>query len=434
MLKDLSVLVSLCKRRGFIFPNSEVYGGLNACWDYGPLGVELKRRVHQFWWQEMTGRPDVVGLDSAILMHPRVWEASGHLKSFSDLMVDCLKCRFRFRSEKELNKCPQCGSESLTRPRPFHLMFKTQAGSVESEGAVIYLRPETAQGIYVNFLNVSTSLRKKPPFGIAQIGKAFRNEITTGPFIFRLREFEQMEMQYFVPEGEADRHFTHWLEERKNSLLRMGLPAARVRVKEHGPGELAHYARAAVDLQYHFPFGWGELEGIHHRGSFDLSQHQEFSGKKMSILDEKSGKHHLPCVIETSTGSDRLILALLCASYREETLKGEKRVVLALPTHLAPVEVAVLPLSKKEPLREMAHKVVKALARSWRVDYDEAGSIGKRYRRHDEIGTPFAVTVDFDSLTDGQVTVRHRDSMKQERLKAEALPQYLTARGVKKHD
>ncbi len=425
MLKDLSPLVSLCKRRGFIFPGSEIYGGLSACWDYGPLGVQLKRNLQDLWWQEMTGREDVVGLDCAIFMHPKVWEASGHVKSFSDLMVDCKKCRFRFRADRSEKKCPKCGSTKLTDPRPFHLMFKTKMGSLELDSQEVYLRPETAQGIYVNFLNVSVSLRKKPPFGIAQIGKAFRNEITRGHFIFRLREFEQMEMQYFVPPKEAPTYFQKWLEQRKRFLIHTGLKESQLRIKEHGPDELAHYAQAAADIEFYFPSGWGELEGVHNRGDFDLSQHQKLSGKKLGIFDEASGKSFLPHVVETSIGCDRLILALLCSAYKEEKVGKENRTLLALNPLLSPVQVALLPLSKKDSLIQLTQKVKDLLDKKWRWEYDETGSIGKRYRRHDEIGTPFAITVDFDSLTDGKVTIRNRDTMLQDRTSLEQLNTYL---------
>ena len=425
MLKDLNTLVSLCKRRGYIFPSSEVYGGLSACWDYGPLGVQLKRNIKQIWWEEMTKRLNVVGLDSSILMHPRVWEASGHVESFSDPMVDCLKCRFRFRSEKKLNQCPKCGSTELTKPRPFHLMFKTQIGSLEEEAQLIYLRPETAQGMYVNFLNVKSSMRQKIPFGIAQIGKAFRNEITVGNFIFRCREFEQMEMQYFVHPEKAESSFVEWVESRKQFLLKLGIPESSLQLHEHKKEELAHYAQSAIDIQFHFPMGWEELEGIHNRGDFDLKQHQKFSGKKMTVFDEDKNQTYTPYVIETSIGCDRLILSLLCSSYKEETVKKEQRVVLSLHPHLSPVQVAIMPLSKKNHLMEMAHQMTHSLKHKWRLEYDDTGSIGKRYRRQDEIGTPFCITIDFDSLEDKKVTVRHRDSMHQDRLPIDNLDKYL---------
>ena len=426
MLKDLSPLVSLCKRRGYIFPSSEIYGGLGGCWDYGPLGVQFKMNVKQCWWKAMTHRPDIVGLDSSILMHPQVWKASGHVDGFSDPLIDCRDCRFRFRFEEGIKACPHCGSKNLTEPRDFNLMFKTYAGPVEEEASQVYLRPETAQGIYVNFLNVQSSMRKKVPFGIAQIGKAFRNEITIGNFTFRCREFGQMEMQYFVYPESANEFFEYWKEQRKKFLLDIGLPEKSLRAHEHGKNELAHYAHKAVDWQFLFPMGWRELEGIHHRGDFDLKQHQKWSGKKLSYFDADREETYLPYVIETAIGLDRLILSLLCSAYKEEKVKEENRVLLALNLRLAPIQVAVLPLSKKSQLKELADKVSGSLMKKWRVEQDENGSIGKRYRRQDEIGTPFCVTVDFDSLEDGKVTIRHRDTMKQDRLAIESLELYLT--------
>ena len=379
----------------------------------------------------MTHRQDIEGLDAAILMHPSVWKASGHVDGFSDPLVDCKKCQFRFRQEKE-KQCPKCGSKELTEPRPFNLMFKTYVGPMEDNSSPVYLRPETAQGIYVNFLNVQTSMRKKIPFGVAQIGKAFRNEITLGNFIFRCREFEQMEMQYFVSPENSDDHFDYWLEERKKWLLDMGLLDSQLRVKEHGKGELAHYARRAVDLEFLFPIGWRELEGVHHRGDFDIKQHQQFSGKKLSYFDPEKKESYIPHVIETSIGFDRLFLALLCAAYKEEEVKGEKRVLLSLHTDLSPVQVAVLPLSKKSHLMEAADKIRQDLEKNWRVEYDDSGSIGKRYRRQDEIGTSFCLTVDFDSLEDKKVTARERDSMKQDRISIENLQSYLVNKMPKK--
>ena len=428
MLKSLSPLVSLCKRRGYVFPGSEVYGGLSACWDYGPLGVQFKMNIKKLWWGEMTNRPDIVGLDSAILMHAGVWKASGHVDGFSDPLADCKDCRFRFRLEKDITNCPRCGSKNLTDPRDFNLMFKTHAGPVEDEAGLVYLRPETAQGIYVNFLNVQSSMRKKIPFGIAQIGKAFRNEITTGNFIFRCREFGQMEMQYFVHPEKAEEAFEYWAEKRKNFLLDLGLPEGALRLREHGADELAHYARKAVDLEFLFPMGWKELEGIHNRGDFDLKQHQKFSGKKMAYYDTEKKESYIPYVVETSIGLDRLILSLLCSAYREEKVKEEQRVVLALDPRLSPVQTAVLPLSAKAPLMELAERVCSDLRTTFRLELDANGSIGKRYRRQDEIGTPFCVTVDFDSLEDKKATVRHRDTMKQDRLPMDNLRQYLSDR------
>ena len=437
MLTDLNFLVSLCKRRGYIFPSSSIYGGLSACWDYGPLGVQFKRNVQEYWWKEMTYRNDVTGLDSSILMHPRVWEASGHLSEFSEPLVDCRDCKYRFRWEEEIEEnqkdkakvalsCPRCGSQNVTQPRPFHLMFQTQAGAMQDEATQIYLRPETAQGIYVNFLNICATTRKKIPFGVAQIGKAFRNEITLGNFIFRCREFEQMEMQYFVQESMANKYFEYWKDQRQQSLLSIGIPKDKLRVHPHAPTQLAHYAHKAVDLQFLFPMGWRELEGVHHRGDFDLKQHQKFSGKKMTYRDPETGQSYIPYVIETSIGLDRLILALLCSAYREEKVKEETRVFLALSPQLSPVQVAVLPLSqKKGELKELALAVAKQLRENWRVEYDDRGSIGKRYRRQDEIGTPFCVTVDFDSLDDQCITFRQRDTMQQDRLPISSLEKYL---------
>ena len=425
MLKQMNTLVSLCKRRGFIFPSSEIYGGLSACWDYGPLGAQLKVNVKRQWWQEMTHRLDVVGLDSAILMRPEVWKASGHVDSFSDPLVDCKQCRFRFRLEEE-KKCPRCGSKDLTDSRDFNLMFKTQAGPLEDSADLVYLRPETAQGIYVNFLNVQSTMRKKLPFGVAQIGKAFRNEITLGNFIFRCREFEQMEMQYFTKEERADQDFEYWLQQRKSFLEHLGLPKDKVKVREHSAQELAHYAKKAVDLEFFFPIGWKELEGIHNRGDFDLKQHQKLSGKNLSYFDSETQQAYIPHVVETSIGLDRLVLALLCSAYREEEVKGENRVFLDLRFSLAPTQVAVLPLSKKETLMELASKVSDDLRKHWRLEQDTNGSIGKRYRRQDETGTPFCITIDFDSLKDERATIRHRNTMEQTRLSLSHLHTYLS--------
>lgn len=421
-LQEMNDLVALCKRRGFLFQSSEVYGGINACWDYGPLGVELKRNVKERWWNSMVGREDMEGLDAAILMHPRVWEASGHVATFSDPLVDCKKCKQRFRADKidpaalAAKKCPECGGE-LTEPRNFNLMFKTHMGPVEDTSAVVYLRPETAQGIYVNFLNVQQSCRRKIPFGIAQIGKSFRNEITPGNFIFRTREFEQMEMQYFVKPGTDMEWFERWKQERIQWHLDNGIRPSKLRFHEHGPGELAHYARAAFDVEYLFPFGWSELEGIHNRTDFDLGRHQEFSGKKLEYFDETSKERYLPYIVETAVGCDRTCLILLVDSYRTD---GE-RTWLSLHPRFAPYKVAVYPLMKKPELLEFTNKIYQSLKLKMRTAFDDSGSIGKRYRRHDEIGTPYGVTVDYDSINDGTVTIRYRDSMEQERIPAEKL-------------
>jgi glycyl-tRNA synthetase len=425
-LKDMADLVSLCKRRGFVFPSSEVYGGINACWDYGPLGIELKRNVKERWWRAMTDREDVEGIDAAILMHPRVWEASGHVSGFVDPLVDCKKCKARFRADKldpavvAAKKCPECGGE-LTEPRQFNLMFKTYMGPLEDSASIVYLRPETAQGIYVNFLNVQQSSRQKVPFGIAQIGKAFRNEITPGNFIFRTREFEQMEMQYFVKPGTDMDWFEKWKQIRIQWHLDNGIRKNKLRFHEHGNGELAHYAKAAFDIEYEFPFGWQELEGIHNRSDFDLGRHQQFSGKKLEYFDEETKEHYIPYIVETSAGCDRTLLVALVDAYRFD---GD-RTWLEFHPALAPYKVAVYPLMKKPELREFADKVFTDVRKKFRATTDEAGSIGKRYRRQDEIGTPLGVTIDYDTLSNHTVTVRHRDSMVQERISAENLVRYI---------
>lgn len=425
-LKDLSILVSLCKRRGFVFQSSEVYGGLGSCYDYGPLGSIMKGNVKVAWWKAMTRRSDICGIDASILMHPMVWKASGHVDGFSDPLVDCKECKTRFRSDNTESylkdkKCPQCGSKNLSEPRNFNLMFKTHMGPVEDSGSVVYLRPETAQGIFVNFLNCQASTRYKVPFGIAQIGKSFRNEITPGNFIFRTREFEQMEMQYFVKPGTDEGHFEDWKKTRMNFYLKYGLSEANLRFQPHGPGELAHYAKAAVDVQYLFPMGWSELEGVHNRSDFDLGQHMKFSGKSLEYFDEAAKEKYIPYVIETAVGCDRLFLAFLCDAYREESItaaNGEEdvRVVLGLHPEIAPIKAAILPLSKKDELTSVAEKLRDELAEDFDVTYDESASIGKRYRRQDEIGTPYCLTVDFDTLNDQAVTIRHRDKMTQERI------------------
>jgi glycyl-tRNA synthetase len=475
-------IVSLCKRRGFIFQSSEIYGGLGSTWDYGPLGVLFKNNVKQAWWQAVVQkRDDMVGLDAAILMHPEAWKASGHLDTFNDPLVDCKECRQRFRADhlieqvaaahqagaktsklvakgqegylaeleallkahsiEELLKdktqaagifahlcCPNCGG-ALTEPRNFNLMFKTFMGPVEDSANTIYLRPETAQGIFVNFKNVQIGSRKRPPFGIAQIGKSFRNEITPGNFTFRTREFEQMEIEYFCPPQESDKWFEHWVSERWNWYLELGLKPERLRKRAQNPDELAHYARATFDFEYLFPFGWSELEGIANRTDYDLSQHAKFSGKDLSYFDEETRETYVPYVIEPSAGADRATLAFMVDAYDEETdEKGETRVVLRFHPKLAPIKVAILPLSKKPELRGPARQIHAALRERWFVEYDETGSIGKRYRRQDEIGTPYCVTIDFDSLNDQAVTVRERDSMSQVRLKLDELIPYLSER------
>ena len=373
----------------------------------------------------MTRRPDVTGLDSSIFMHPKTWEASGHLESFTDPLSDCKDCKHRFRREENIDKCPNCGSSHLTESRNFNLMFKSFIGPVEEESSTIYLRPETAQGIYVNFLNVQKSLRYKIPFGVAQIGKAFRNEITPSHFIFRMREFEQMEMQFFIPPEEGEKWFEYWREERKKHLLSLGLKETELHFKVHSPEELAHYANRAEDIEFDFPMGRKELEGLHDRGNFDLSRHQKFSGKKLQYFNAEQNQSYIPHIIESSSGCDRLFLALLCSAYREETVQGETRKLLKLKPHIAPIQVAVLPLSKKEPLMDMGHKIQQKLQGNWFMEYDTSGSIGKRYRRQDEIGTPFCLTIDFESPSDGKMTVRDRDTMEQERVSLESLEDFL---------
>lgn len=421
-LKDLSSLVSLCKRRGFVFPSSEIYGGLNSCWDYGPLGADFKLNVKKSWWENMVSRRDVVGLDSSILMRSEVWKTSGHVDTFTDPLVDCKNCKNRFRKEE---KCPRCGSKDMTEPRNFNLMFKTFMGPVEEDSSLVYLRPETAQGIFINFQNVSQSMRKKIPFGVAQIGKSFRNEITPGNFIFRTREFEQMEMQYFVEPGTEEKEFERWKQERMDHLKSMGLRQKKLQFYEHKKEELAHYAKKAFDIQYEFPFGFQEIEGVHNRGDFDLGEHQKVSGKNLKYQDAVQNKSYVPYVIETAVGCDRLCLALLADAYRKEKVEGEERISLRLSPELSPIKVAFLPLSKKPKLQELASKMHDEMSPFFRSDYDESSSIGKRYRRQDEIGTPFCVTVDFESLEDNKVTVRQRDSMKQERISIDQLKSFL---------
>jgi glycyl-tRNA synthetase len=445
-------LVSLCKRRGFLFQSSEIYGGLNSFYDYGPLGVELKNNVKRLWWQSIVQRrDDVVGLDASILMHPKIWEASGHLKSFTDPLVDCKKCKKRFRADhllaptsvkpdlgtmkelpKELKVCPECGGE-LTESRQFNLMFKTFMGPVEDETAVVYLRPETAQGIFVNYKNIKDSMRLKLPFGIAQIGKSFRNEITPGNFIFRTREFEQMELEYFCQPKEADKFYDYWLKERLKWYSEvLGIKEENLRLRQHEKDELAHYAKACSDVEYNFPFaGWSELEGIANRQDFDLKQHAKYSGQDLNYVDEDNSKF-IPFVIEPSAGADRTVLTVLVDAYTEiaggrtTTTESNKEieVVMKFDKKLAPVKIAVLPLSKKPELNKPARELFDILRQNWVCQYDEIASIGRRYRRQDEIGTPYCVTFDFESLDDKAVTVRDRDTMKQERIKIGELVEY----------
>ena len=426
---DMEKIVSLCKRRGFIFQSSEIYGGLGSCWDYGPLGVELKRNIKDAWWQaNVQQRDDIVGLDAAILMHPQTWVASGHVEGFSDPLVECKSCHQRFRTDEiEGDCCPACQGE-LTEARLFNLMFKTFLGPVEDDAEMIYLRPETAQGIFVNFQNVLMATRKKLPFGIAQIGKAFRNEITTGNFIFRTREFEQMEIEFFVKPGTDEEWFNYWIEERLQWYVGLGIRRENLRLRPHAGEDLAHYARSCSDIEYLFPMGWGELEGIANRGDFDLVRHAAYSGKSLTYFDESSGEHFTPYIIEPSAGVDRSALALLIDAYDEEPDKEGLRVVLRLHPALAPVKVAVLPLSRREELIRVAEEICADLRRCWVVQYDDAQSIGRRYRRQDEIGTPFCITVDFQSLEDNQVTIRERDAMRQIRLPIAELKTTLTAK------
>jgi glycyl-tRNA synthetase len=432
-------LVSLAKRRGFIFQSSEIYGGLGSVWDYGPLGVELKKNLKERWWRSMVHeRDDVEGLDAAILMHPRVWEASGHVSGFTDPLVDCKVCKNRFRADDPTIKgepgtpeaqCPRCGNKgSLTAPRMFNLMFKTFMGPVEEAAAVVYLRPETAQGIYVNYLNVMQASRQKIPFGIAQIGKAFRNEITPGNFIFRTREFEQMEMQFFVKPGEDERWFEEWKAARMAWHRGVGINPDKLRFHAHAPDELAHYAKAAFDIEYEFPFGWQEFEGIHNRTDFDLSRHQEYSGKRLEYVDTVSGERFVPYIIETSLGADRLALVALVDAYREEEVGGEQRVVLGLAPSIAPIKAGVFPLVKKDGMPEIARRIYDDLRRRFPAFYDDGGSIGRRYRRQDEAGTPFGITVDGQTIEDQTVTVRDRDTLVQERIDGGRLLEYLRER------
>jgi len=426
---NMEKIVSLCRRRGFIFPSSEIYGGLSSCWDYGPLGVELKRNIKQAWWRAVVQeRDDMAGMDASILMHPQVWAASGHLEGFADPLVECKSCHLRWRTDDLTgDSCPSCGGE-LTEPHMFNLMFKTFMGPVEEEANTVYLRPETAQGMFVNFQNVLNTTRKRLPFGMAQIGKAFRNEITTGNFIFRSREFEQMEIEYFVKPGTDKEWFDYWLEERTNWYVKLGIKREHLRQRQHGKEELAHYARECYDIDYLFPMGWAEVEGIANRGDFDLTQHAKHSGKSLTYFDEETKEHIIPYVIEPSAGVDRPFLAFLCDAYDEEPDKDETRVLLHLHPDLAPIKAAVLPLSKREQLATEAKQVYADLRRCWMVSYDDAQSIGRRYRRQDEIGTPFCITVDFQSLEDKQVTIRERDTMNQIRIPIAELKNTLQAK------
>ena len=415
-------IVSLCRRRGFIFQSSEIYGGLNGAYDYGPLGVQLKNNIRDAWWKEMTQLHDnIVGLDASILMHPRVWEASGHVSNFTDPMVDCKQCKSRFRADQiDLNApCPVCGNKgTFTAPRNFNLMFATHIGADVDAASTIYLRPETAQGIYVDFKNVVSSSRVKIPFGIAQVGKSFRNEITTKNFIFRSCEFEQMEMQWFCKPGTDEEWFPYWREQRMNFYVnRIGIHPEHLRWHQHGPDELAFYAKDAYDIQFLFPMGWQELEGVHSRTDYDLTQHQKFSGKEMTYLDPETNEKYIPYVVETSAGLTRNVLMALSDAYdEEEVAEGDIRTVLHFHPNIAPVTVAVLPLVKKDGLAEYASKLEHELRDDFATYYDQSGAIGRRYRRQDEIGTPYCVTVDYDTMDDNTVTLRFRDSMEQVRV------------------
>ncbi len=431
----MDIFASLCKRRGFVFQSSEIYGGIGGFWDYGPLGVELKNNIKQAWWRAVVQeRDDVVGLDASIVMNPRVWEASGHVDTFADPMVDCKACKRRFRADELAERkheaesvhghavdisgvrCPECGGE-LTEPRMFNLMFKTYVGPLEDDASIAYLRPETAQGIFVNFDNVLTTTRRKLPFGIAQIGKAFRNEITPGNFIFRDREFEQMEIEYFVLPGTDEEWHERWIQERFDWWTGLGIDKEKLRIREHPQEELSHYAKRTVDIEYVFPFaGFAEVEGIANRTDFDLKRHEEYAGRELKYFDEASGQHVVPYVIEPSMGVDRCFLTVLIDSYAEEEVRGEKRTVLRLHKDLAPIKVAVLPLSRNEKLVPPARQVWELLRSPFMTQYDDAQSIGRRYRRQDEIGTPLCVTIDFDTLDDQAVTIRERDSMEQVRV------------------
>jgi glycyl-tRNA synthetase len=430
---DMETLVSLCKRRGFVFQSSEIYGGLQGAWDYGPLGVEMVNNIKRAWWRaNVQERDDIVGIDAAILMHPTTWKASGHVDTFSDPMVDCRNCKGRFRADELTSDvCPTCGERGqFTEPRMFNLMLRTFVGPVEDEAAVVYLRPETAQGIFVNFENVLTTTRKKLPFGVAQIGKAFRNEITPRNFIFRVRELEAMEIEYYCRPEDSLRLHQEWMEERRRWYQRFGLSMERLRLRAHSKDELSHYSQATSDFEYLFPIGWGELEGIAHRGAYDLTQHAKFSGKTLTYFDDERGEHIVPHVIEPALGVGRCMLAFLTDAYDEETdEKGEKRTLLHLHPAIAPIKVAVLPLSRNEKLTPAAREVHAIVRRHWMTQYDDAQSIGRRYRRQDEIGTPLCVTIDFKTVEEDQaVTIRERDSMEQVRVPISGLVEALRER------
>ena len=413
-------IVNLTKRRGFVFPSAEIYGGFRSTYDYGPVGVLMLRNVKNAWWRSMVQmRTDVVGIDAAILSPPAVWEASGHLANFTDPLVDCRACGTRHRQDKldDPDTCPNCGAKGqFTEPRQFNLMFKTHAGPVEEDAAVAYLRPETAQGMFTNFANVLNTSRKKPPFGIAQVGKSFRNEITPQNFVFRTREFEQMELEFFVPPAEADQWYEYWCKERLQWYVEHGIPADKLRLRDHAPDELSHYSRGTADVEFLFPWGWDELEGIANRGDYDLTQHSKHSGEKLDYFDPTTNERYVPHVIEPAAGATRTMMAFLMAAYDEEEVRGETRTVLRLHHRIAPYQIAVLPLSKKDTLLPPAQEVLGQLQPHFMCDYDETQAIGRRYRRQDELGTPYCVTIDFDTLDDKAVTIRERDSMEQERV------------------
>lgn len=427
-------VVNLCKRRGFVFPSAEIYGGFRSTYDYGPVGVLLLRNVKDAWWRSMVqSRTDVVGLDAAILSPPAVWEASGHLKNFTDPLVDCRNCNERYRLDQleDPNTCLSCGKKgTFTEARQFNLMFKTNAGPVEGDATVAYLRPETAQGMFINFKNVLDSSRKKPPFGIAQVGKSFRNEITPGNFIFRTREFEQMELEFFVPPDEAPKWFDYWCKERFQWYLDLGIPEEKLRLRPHEADELSHYSTATSDVEFLYPWGWGELEGIANRTDYDLRQHGTHSGEKLEYFDQAANERYVPYVIEPAAGATRTMMAFLLAAYDEEEVRGEMRTVLRLHHRLAPYKVAVLPLSRKDELLPVAKEVLDILQPQWMCDYDETQSIGRRYRRQDELGTPYCVTIDFETVDDRAVTVRERDAMTQDRVSIDQLSAYLRDRFI----
>jgi len=436
MNKDKAMMekvVSLCKRRGFIFQSSEIYGGLASAWDYGPFGAELKRNLKNAWWKSVVhDRDDMVGLDASILMHPTVWKASGHTDNFTDILVDCKSCKKRFRQDHIQGKCPECGGKDFTEGRPFNLMLKTFLGAVEDQSSISYLRPETAQGIFVNFGNILDATHRKLPFGIAQIGKSFRNEITPGNYTFRTREFEQMEIEYFTLAKDAEACHNNWIEQRFQWYLNLGIKKENLRLRPHGKDELAHYAAACTDIEYNFPFGWSELEGIANRTDFDLQQHAKFSGKDLRFHDAVTNEKFFPYIIEPSGGVDRATLAFLTDAYHEEEVEGSTRVVLRLSKELAPTKIAVLPLLKKNGgIVEMAKKIKKDLQVRYSTVYDDTAAIGKLYRRQDEVGTFFCVTVDVQSLDDKQVTVRDRDTMKQERIPVNNLEKYFAEKFMK---